>query len=330
MYVKPIARPAHLCQYEALQRRLRAGPVQEEIHSLLKRALAGYRGEQSMAYPLSYLDDKFSVFHNLRLSDHVHHFQIDFLILCSRFALILEVKNIAGKLTFDTGLHQLIRRSLNGTDIFDDPFTQANALMEALDGWLGEQGTQLPLVARVVVASAAELQATDHQHPDIQQLVRRACLRKELQQLDRNHTHEALSDNALRQLSDTLVAADEPWVINPFRSFALKPTDIMSGVYCLTCNKLNMIRDKRDWLCRSCGAKTKNLPALAAALQDYRLIFGSTITNKQCREFLQLDSDIAARRVLHTVAERYCGENKGRVYKLPTDCLSKIRNDRYN
>ncbi|MFD2693304.1 nuclease-related domain-containing protein [Sporolactobacillus shoreicorticis] len=46
-----------------------------------------------MDYALSHLPDKdFHIFHNLRLYDHVDYFQIDFLVLCDRYALILEVK----------------------------------------------------------------------------------------------------------------------------------------------------------------------------------------------------------------------------------------------
>jgi len=89
VFDKPIQIPYHVLQYEALTRRMKAGSTRDHVLSLYKRAFAGWHGEQSMDDPLSYLPDKeFRIFHNLRLSDYVHVFQIDFLVLCDRFALI--------------------------------------------------------------------------------------------------------------------------------------------------------------------------------------------------------------------------------------------------
>ncbi|WP_367888742.1 nuclease-related domain-containing protein [Alteribacillus bidgolensis] len=54
---------------------------------------AGYKGEQSIDYPLTFLpSNKFYIRHGLRLFDGSHYFQIDTLILSWDFFLILEVK----------------------------------------------------------------------------------------------------------------------------------------------------------------------------------------------------------------------------------------------
>jgi hypothetical protein len=158
VYIKPIQIPYHISQYEALTWRMKAGGTRDYVLSNYKRLVAGYRGEQSMDYALSYLPgNDLRIFHNLRLYDHVHYFQIDFLVLCDRFALILEVKNILGKLIFDTEMRQLIRELDDDIDIFDDPITQAEYLTDSLDQWLNERGWSLPIINRVVIASAAQI-----------------------------------------------------------------------------------------------------------------------------------------------------------------------------
>ncbi|MED1098241.1 MULTISPECIES: nuclease-related domain-containing protein [Bacillus] len=68
----------------------------------LKKRTAGYRGETALDFPLSFIAEKdYFIFHDLRLQDSSRYFQMDTLVLSQKFALILEVKNIAGSLYFD-------------------------------------------------------------------------------------------------------------------------------------------------------------------------------------------------------------------------------------
>lgn len=75
MYLKPIELPYHVRQYETFVRRFGNGAAHAVAESLYKRAMAGFRGERSLTYPLRYLaEDQFSIFHNLRLSDSLYFF----------------------------------------------------------------------------------------------------------------------------------------------------------------------------------------------------------------------------------------------------------------
>ena len=65
----------------------------------LAKFMAGYKGEQAIEYPLSFLSEtKYSILHDIRLFDQKHYFQIDALIVSSCFLLFLEIKNIIGTL----------------------------------------------------------------------------------------------------------------------------------------------------------------------------------------------------------------------------------------
>ncbi|MDQ7861687.1 nuclease-related domain-containing protein [Peribacillus frigoritolerans] len=49
------------------------------------------------------------IFHDLRLQDQSRFFQLDTLLISKKYALIIEVKNIAGAIYFDPHFNQLIR-----------------------------------------------------------------------------------------------------------------------------------------------------------------------------------------------------------------------------
>lgn len=110
MIVKERKMPVHLLQLEALLRRLPAHhPKRNVVAENLAKFMAGYKGEQAIEYPLSFLSEtKYSILHDIRLFDQKHYFQIDALIVSSCFLLFLEVKNIIGTLIFDAKFNQLI------------------------------------------------------------------------------------------------------------------------------------------------------------------------------------------------------------------------------
>ena len=84
----------------------------------LKKREAGYKGECSIDFPLSFLEPKsYFIFHDLRLQDQSRFFQLDTLLISKKFALIIEVKNMAGSLYFDPHFNQAHsndRRQRNG------------------------------------------------------------------------------------------------------------------------------------------------------------------------------------------------------------------------
>jgi Nuclease-related domain. len=313
VYLKKIQIPYHVQQYEVFSRRLAPPLIRADFESRYKRGMAGYRGEQSMEYPLSYLPEKeFLIFHNLRLFDGHHHFQIDFLILCSRFCTILEVKNIAGTLTFDTDFLQLVREQNQITDIFDDPISQVENLTNHLEEWLPV--SSLPLMNRVVIASSAHIQATDTKNRLLRRIIRRANIKKEMAVLNKKYVQDHLDSGQLQRITARLLANHQPRIVDLFAISSVSRNDILKGVHCPDCGARPMIRRNRSWHCDDCGHKSAK--AHLAALLDYYLIFGREITNRQCREFLLIDSATSAKKLLQSVSSHYMGEKRKRVYYL--------------
>ncbi|WP_176757448.1 nuclease-related domain-containing protein [Salimicrobium halophilum] len=163
MLKKQVMKPVFLEKLEALSRRLSdASPKKPFIEDTLNRHQAGFVGEKSLLFQFSYLPTDWLIFHDLRLHDGTHYFQIDFLIITNDSLLLLEVKNLAGRLIFD-GTRQLIQERENGTRGADSPIAQTARHERQLERWLTlHDFPHLPLTSLIVLANANSYFETDH------------------------------------------------------------------------------------------------------------------------------------------------------------------------
>ncbi|RYL98359.1 NERD domain-containing protein [Sporolactobacillus sp. THM7-7] len=325
MIVKRAKPPYHLLQYESLFERLSPGPAKNRVEEKLKRYRAGFKGERSIDYFLSYLpEDRYLILHDLRLFDGKHYFQIDCLLLHPHFFLLLEVKNIAGTITFDPRNKQLIRDFNQKREAFEDPTNQGEILQDQLYEWLAvlvPNFPPVPITYRVVIASTRTLfLAIDPKNERVERFVRATYLKKEIEEVSKKYTKKYLSGSDLLFIFDLLIKHHQPRVVDLFRVENIAPDNIIKGVACPFCGEIPMRRCKKTWYCLSCRRTSKDAhrPAL---FRSYRCIYGPKITNKQCRDFLLLESRSSANHILHSLNLKYTGENRGRVYFLPDDQL---------
>ncbi|GAE31333.1 hypothetical protein JCM9152_2792 [Halalkalibacter hemicellulosilyticusJCM 9152] len=156
MIVKPLRVPSILFQLDGLRRRL---PPNHERQTMIReqwrRRVAGYKGERSLQYELSFLDPKrYDLFHDVRLAVGDSFVQFDLLIVCSRFIVVVEVKNIAGQLYFDPDFHQLIRTFEGEIETFPDPIVQNERQVSQLQRWLSScRLPTIPILSLVVISS---------------------------------------------------------------------------------------------------------------------------------------------------------------------------------
>ncbi len=75
-----------------------------------------------------------------------------------------------------------------------------------------------------------------------------------------------------------------------------------------------MLKEKQGWRCSNCNSTSKS--AHLRALQDYTLLFGTITTNSKLRDFLNVQSSSAVKRLLKTMNIPHTGTNKGRIYDL--------------
>ena len=93
----------------------------------LQRIEAGLSGEERVSRELLDLPEHYIWLSNFQCySPQKTPHQIDFIILCPNFAVVLEVKNISGTVSYQSVGKEFIRTRPDGqTDIFRNPFDQA-------------------------------------------------------------------------------------------------------------------------------------------------------------------------------------------------------------
>jgi Nuclease-related domain len=303
--------------YALLKRILSNHPFKQEIEAELRKLEAGYKGELSLDYHLSFLPDKeYLILYNVRLSYKTFFFQIDTLILHTNFILILEVKNIAGEIYIDTDFNQMIRNRHETSEVFPDPILQAYKQKERLENWLFTKNhPDLPIEYRVVLTNSRTLiKNTSQNQLVLDKLIRSERLVYEIKKLTAKYTKPVVTQKELNRIANRLIkshVSPDPDVLSQFQ---LLKSDILPGVYCSQCQFLSMERVKGTWWCPTCRVKKKD--AHIEALADYALLVNPTISNKEMRHFTNLQSLSTAARVLSQMNLPSTGTTKNRRYSL--------------
>ncbi|WP_226655486.1 nuclease-related domain-containing protein [Pseudalkalibacillus hwajinpoensis] len=313
--------PLHLHKLSTLLNRLPSHHLRfDEVKEQLSMYQAGISGEKSLNFPLSFLDDKrFSIYHDLRLFDGVHYFQIDTLVVSQHYLLILEVKNISGTLMFDPSFNQLIRISDTKEEAFPNPLTQVERQCSQLRALLQKINIpDVPIETLIVVANRrAVLKATEEVQFISSKVIRSEYLPTKVKLLDKRYSDERLTVKEVRKLGRTLVKLHEPLDRDVLKRFSITREDLLIGVACPSCARLAMLRLHGRWYCEICGTYSRD--AHLRALRDYALLVSKEITNQEVRRFLRMDSGDATTRLLRSLNLESTGSTKGRRYKLDFD-----------
>ena len=278
------------------------------------------KGELSIDYYLNFLQEDYYILHGLRLPYKHLHFQIDTLLLSPHFILIIEVKNWAGTLFFDTKFHQLIRTLDDGREeLLPDPLLQVERQNYQLREYLQSHHiTNIPIHSLIVITNTRSKIET---HPDNltlhQKVIHSDFLASRINQLQREFQKALLSENELQHLSRLLLKHHTPSHFPILEKYGLSSNDILKGVQCTECFHIPITRVYAGWLCPACGVKNKKSHLIS--LHDYAVLYGHIITNRQAREFLNLQSESLTKRILKEASTSVLGATKGRVYKLATE-----------
>ncbi|MGH0431268.1 nuclease-related domain-containing protein [Bacillus hominis] len=315
MIVKERKMPVYLLQLDALLRRLPIHhPKRNMVAENLAKFMAGYKGEQAIEYPLSFLSEtEYSILHDIRLFDQKHYFQIDTLIVSSRFLLFLEIKNIIGTLIFDAKFNQLIRIA-DGTSEkgFPDPILQLKRQEVQLRKWLSLHGLYNISIESLVVISSPRtiIKTSDEILPS--KIIHGANLPNRIKQIENQYKEEAIGNT--KGLINQIMNENFPQRQNILAQYKIKKEELLRGVQCEECFTMAMLKEKQGWRCSNCNSTSKH--AHLRALQDYTLLIDMITTNSKLRDFLNMQSSSAVKRLLQTMNIPYTGENKGRIYDL--------------
>ncbi|WP_010531604.1 nuclease-related domain-containing protein [Lentibacillus jeotgali] len=312
-------KPHELLAYEALFRCILEKYRQHEaIVSEYKRAKAGYDGEKNVDYKLStYPHKDFFVFQGIRLENPPFNFQMDTLILTNKVIYILETKNQKGTFKYNSEQRQLTQVVNGEVTSYKDPILQAEAQKTHLRAWLARHGVfNIPIETLVVVAYPTTIIENVTQDPDAyKKIIHNESLHQHLDRLNDSYTTNILTNADIKKLCSTILRENVPLRTSIIQQHNINEQHLIKGVPCEKCYKYPMKRLYKRWQCPYCSAISYN--AHERFILDYFLLHGTTITNKQCRELLQVASPKTAYVIMNSMNLRKTGNTSARVYFSP-------------
>lgn len=318
MLIKPRLRPRILYFNEAVLSRIHTNhPKIPLIEEAISRHEAGYAGEKKLDTYLQYLPQKnYNILNDLRLSNGPFFFQLDSVIVTPKKILLLDSKNMTGKLDFNHQFDQLIQ---NDQMVYEDPILQAELHVRDLREWLKKYGfPPLPIEYLIFMSNKkciinSDTDAFSHR------ICRGRALIPRIEQFATQYANasDMLTPEQLRKLIKTLIKKHTEPTFDIGRHYQIPRTEILPGVHCPYCKCLCMIYHGGSWLCPLCGCKSKD--AHLVALRDFFLLYGPAITTEQFRAFLQLPSMNIAYKKLSLLNLPSSGSKKKRIYILSWD-----------
>ncbi|WP_342433690.1 nuclease-related domain-containing protein [Neobacillus sp. FSL H8-0543] len=257
---------------------------------------AGIGGEERVAEVLrSYtFPIKNTIFHDLSLSSD-STFQMDHFFKTPYYGVILETKNISGSLNFKENPPQLVQTKENGVvHSYESLVVQLERNLELLTAWLKSRNIHLPLYGAVVLAYPKQIVEFP---PSKTTILFPNMIPPYIKNLPRHG--KKLELDAFNRLSAELLKCHRIYIPKPIsETYQIPFNELQSGVRCVTCGTIGMIKVPRTWHCPGC--KANNHLAHIPALREWFLVFKRTITNSECGEFMGGDID-TAKRILQSM-----------------------------
>ncbi|MGD6818206.1 nuclease-related domain-containing protein [Metabacillus sp. 113a] len=319
MIIKPHTYPRILKQLEALKRRIPPDhPKVSSITQSLAMRSAGYKGELNMQHPLSFINDSlYQVFYDVRLEDRGNYFQMDVLLVSRNFIAILEVKNIAGTLYFDTDFNQLIRIQNGLKEAFPDPLTQITRQQAQFSNWLKSRDYfGIPVKSFVVISNPRTLlQALPDNTIPHSKVIHSSFIPSKITDLETLYTKPYLTENKMVNLTREILNSHRENHVNILELNQISKAEIIPGIHCPECFLLPIDRVYGNrWKCHNCGVISNN--AYIHSLSDYSLLISQSVTNKDARYFLKIDSRSIVSKMLNSMSIERIGNNKSSLYRL--------------
>lgn len=317
MIIRPPEKTPLLKQLEVLLPRIdRSNPNFEKLDNLLGRETAGYFGETSLHYYFNLTDSEEALLlYGLRLPGKDNAFQIDALLLTRSVCFIVEAKNLKGTISFNQN-DQMIRTVDQIPETYPNPEIQAAVQKRQLKELLAKhEFPVIPIHPIVTFTHPRVILHSDHKYDDI---LTNERLPDRINAVKNAHTKVVYQKRQLYKLAHFLNDKHQANHYFVAERYQIAYQQIRNGVWCPSCQsngKRNIMhRVKRYWYCPACHEK--NNTAHIQALYEYALLFGTSITNKQARLFLGLESDSTVKRMLVNIGLESSGKTKGRVYYL--------------
>ncbi|HSI68223.1 MAG TPA: nuclease-related domain-containing protein [Planococcus sp. (in: firmicutes)] len=280
----------------------------------LQRHAAGKRGEGRLMEKFNefYSAAPYEILWDVQLSLGNWRVQMDGLLLTEHRAIIIESKNISGRIHFDLLTDEFYRTNLEGVKtVMDDPTVQLDKNIRFLQTWFQIQKINLPVEGIVVFTSkqCEFISKTPGKH--ICKTYQMNHLLYKLLEI-KSSQKKTLKVNEIQNLIES---NQTPFKHVPLcEHYFIDPSDLTTGVLCSECSQHSMKRVLKKWICEECGHRDPRAHHLA--VQEYFALVDKEMSNLQFRQFSGIESIFVASRMLAEFDLAKSGSKKNRRYQL--------------
>lgn len=287
----------------------------KKIQDTLASVKAGFGGEEHFDKQLFEFKPSYphAILHDVCLQYDGVYFQMDSILITPSFIIIFEVKNIAGKLIFLENPTRFVRQLSTGeTTAMQSPIAQLERKRHFLREWLLRKGIRVPVPIKGIVAFAYAKEIQPVSVPDIHitfayqvpTYLYNLPMKKQL-----------LASRLIFDLALELKRSHEEYDPFPLRKrWDIMCSDLLPGVICHQCKFRGMKWERRKWICPRC--KNRGSENHLAAIADWFYLVDKKMTNRDFREFLLVDNNHVAKRLLAKSQLYLKGERKGSYYVM--------------
>ncbi|WP_159433398.1 nuclease-related domain-containing protein [Bacillus tuaregi] len=308
--------PLRLRQAEALLNRLpKSHPKVPELEKEIARRKKGYRGEKHVDYHLTFLPKEkfYTILKDKRLTIGQTSFQIDTLLISPQFLLIIDAKNYSGSLYIDRYSEQLRCTIGEVEQGYPNPISQLERQCQLLKEWLQKHFEAMPVEYMAAFHEGSGIFKTELMDKRVfDRVVFADNLIRKIQSYERLHNNKpSLDEKKIRKLKKLIVRHHQPVLTRILEQYGISTEELVKGVQCPNCARFGMEWISGSWRCSSCMITSKN--AHTKAIEEF-LLLNKSMTNSQCKEFLNILSSHASYRFIKPLKLPYNGNNKGRKY----------------
>lgn len=300
--------PEQLAYYDVL---MRLASLADKFAKLYHQIKSGYIGERRLDREWKDLKLNGLLFHDFTCFNEAGHpHQIDTIFVCKHFVLVIEVKNITGRIDFNAQTRQLIRTREDGVaEVFHSPIDQVKRHRTLIDNHFLHLPEHIPVESAVIITNPyCLIGKTGNEIP----MFAVQGLRSFIEQLTARYQHITLNT---KQIRESLMQLYRPHTRQPWRQ---NDVAIKNGVLCLNCNN-KMTLTPKGFKCFTCNLLDHADQAIRRTLLDYRVLYSAKISNQQFRNFTEITSRHTAYAILNRLLPDRTIAGRGSQYTIPPD-----------
>jgi len=240
--------------------------------------------------------------------------QIDTLLICRNFILILEVKNITGRIDFDEVNRQFINsKSDDKVEVYSNPEDQVERHIRTIREKVQAVNIRLPIVAAIIFSNTSTIIG---RMPKRIPAFHLSGLHSFVTSLFNKYSSPSITSEEMGKLKDYLLdhLIRERW--KP----SINTKRIITGALCDRCKSQScMVYSNGRFICSNCKAKSKDV--LLESLHDYRLLYNPWISNHEFKKFFSISSTKTSYKLLKSLHLFSKGNTRSKIYYIPEDIL---------